>query len=128
MRRILLDSCVWLWWLDDNPTLGKQAKALINDGRNQLFISAATVWEIAIKRQKGNLQIEGDLQSLVLEDGFIPLNMDLFHAQQAATLPPIHQDPFDRMLIAQAQAEGLELMTADIIIPKYSIRVILARG
>ena len=102
MRRILLDSCVWLWWLDDNPTLGKQAKALINDGRNQLFISAATVWEIAIKRQKGN-------------------------AQQAATLPPIHQDPFDRMLIAQAQAEGLELMTADIIIPKYSIRVILAR-
>jgi PIN domain nuclease of toxin-antitoxin system len=127
MRRILLDSCVWLWWLDDHPALGKEAKALINDERNQLLISAATVWEIAIKRQKGNLQIEGDLQALVLEDGFTPLNMDLFHAQQAAALPPIHQDPFDRMLIAQAQAEGLELMTADTIIPKYGIRVILTR-
>ena len=127
MRRILLDSCVWLWWLDDNPALGQQAKALISDGRNQVFISAATVWEIAIKRQKGNLQIDGDLQNLVLEDGFIALNMDLFHAQQAAMLPPIHQDPFDRMLIAQAQAEGLELMTADTLIPKYGINVILAR-
>ena len=81
MRRILLDSCVWLWWLDDNPALGKEAKALINDERNLLFISAATVWEIAIKRQKGGLQIDGDLQALVLADGFIPLAIDLFHAQ-----------------------------------------------
>lgn len=127
MRRILLDSCVWLWWLDDNPALGKEAKALINDERNLLFISAATVWEIAIKRQKGGLQIDGDLQALVLADGFIPLAIDLFHAQQAAALPPIHHDPFDRMLIAQAQAEGLELITANTIIPKYGIRTVLAR-
>jgi PIN domain nuclease of toxin-antitoxin system len=64
---------------------------------------------------------------LVAADGFIPLAIDLFHAQQAAALPPIHQDPFDRMLIAQAQAEGLELITADTIIPKYGIRTVLAR-
>ncbi|MBP9216973.1 MAG: type II toxin-antitoxin system VapC family toxin [Agitococcus sp.] len=127
MKRILLDSCVWLWWLDDNPILGKNAKALISDERNMIFVSAATVWEVAIKRQKSGLHIEGDLQDLVAADGFIPLAIDLFHAQQAAALPPIHQDPFDRMLIAQAQAEGLELITADTIIPKYGIRTVLAR-
>ncbi len=96
MKRILLDSCVWLWWLDDNPILGKNAKALISDERNMIFVSAATVWEVAIKRQKSGLHIEGDLQDLVAADGFIPLTIDLFHAQQAAALPPIHQDPFDR--------------------------------
>ena len=124
MRRILLDSCVWLWWLDDNPALGKEAKALINDERNLLFISAATVWEIAIKRQKGGLQIDGDLQALVLADGFIPLAIDLFHAQQAAALPPIHQDPFDRMLVAQAQVEKLTIVTGDARIQQYAVRVI----
>lgn len=127
MRRILLDSCVWLWWLNDSSSLGVNAKAMIQDERNVLFISAATVWEVAIKRQKGGLQIEGDLQALVAADGFVALTIDLFHAQQAAALAPIHQDPFDRMLIAQAQAEGLELMTADTVIPKYGIRTISAR-
>ena len=70
---------------------------------------------------------EGNLQALVEDNGFVPLPIDLFHAEQAAALPPIHQDPFYRMLIAQAQAEGLELMTADSVIPHYGVRVISAR-
>lgn len=127
MRRILLDSCVWLWWMADSPSLGDKARQLIADERNTILVSAATVWEIGIKRGKGGLQLDGNLQSLVEEKGFVPLPIDLFHAEQAAALPPIHQDPFDRMLIAQAQAEGLELMTADTVIPRYGVRVIPAR-
>ena len=127
MRRVLLDSCVWLWWMADHPALGKKARHIISDERNLILVSAATVWEVGIKRSKGGLQLEGNLQALVEDKGFVPLPIDLFHAQQAADLPLIHHDPFDRMLIAQAQAEGLELMTADTIIPQYGIRVIAAR-
>lgn len=127
MRRVLLDSCVWLWWMSDHPSLGKTARQIIADERNQLFVSAATVWEVAIKREKGGLHLDGDLQALVSDKGFLPLPIDLFQAQQAAALPRIHHDPFDRMLIAQAQSEGMELMTADFVIPQYGVRVISAK-
>ena len=93
------------------------------DPRNEIFVSGATLWEIAIKK-KGLLQAPDDIESIVEDEGFLKLPISLFHGEQAGSLEEIHRDPFDRMLIAQAQSNGLELLTADGIIPRYSIRVI----
>lgn len=91
------------------------------------MVSAASVWEIGIKQAQGKLELEEDLERLVEDEGFDKLSINLFHAQQAARLAPIHRDPFDRMLIAQAQAEGLELMTADFTIAQYGVKIVPAR-
>lgn len=124
MRRLLLDTHILLWWLSDAPALGATARELIADARNPVHVSAASIWEIGIKRRKGLLKAPEDLDVIVEEEQFIKLPITLFHAQQAAALPEYHRDPFDRMLIAQAQAEGLELVTADATIPSYGIRTI----
>jgi PIN domain nuclease of toxin-antitoxin system len=127
VRRILLDTHVLLWWLADDPTLGPTAWEVIAEPRNEILVSAASVWEISIKRQKGLLEVPDDLEAMVEDAGFGKLPISLFHAQQAGALPEIHRDPFDRTLVAQAQAEGLELLTADETIPHYVVRVIDAR-
>ena len=127
MRRLLLDTHAFLWWLSDDPALGTDARQIIGEPRNQVMVSAASIWEISIKQTKGMLEAPEDLEVLVEHEGFSKLPISLFHGQQAAKLPDIHRDPFDRMLIAQAQAEGLELMTADNIIPQYGVRVVSAR-
>jgi PIN domain nuclease of toxin-antitoxin system len=127
MRRFLLDTHVFLWWLSDDPALGAEARQMIGEPRNQVLVSAASIWEISIKQAKGMLEAPEDLEALVEDEGFTKLPISLFHGQQAGKLPEIHRDPFDRMLIAQAQAEGLELVTADGIIPQYGVRVVAAR-
>ena len=124
MKRILLDTHVLLWWLADSPLLGARARSLIADTRNPIYVSAATTWEIAIKRAKGMLEAPDDMDRIVEDEGFEKLPITLFHGEQAGSLPEIHRDPFDRMLIAQAQAEGLELLTKDSEIPAYNIKVI----
>jgi PIN domain nuclease of toxin-antitoxin system len=127
MRRLLLDTHAFLWWLFDDPALGADARQMIGEPRNQVLVSAASIWEISIKQAKGMLKAPEDLEVLVEDEGFTKLPISLFHGQQAGKLPEIHRDPFDRMLIAQAQAEGLELVTADGIIPQYGVRVVSAR-
>jgi PIN domain nuclease of toxin-antitoxin system len=127
MRRLLLDTHAFLWWLSDDPALGADARQMIGEPRNQVLVSAASIWEISIKQAKGMLEAPEDLEVLVEDEGFTKLPISLFHGQQAGKLPEIHRDPFDRMLIAQAQAEGLELVTADGIIPQYGVRVVSAR-
>ncbi|HLD69014.1 MAG TPA: type II toxin-antitoxin system VapC family toxin [Pseudomonas sp.] len=128
MRRLLLDTHALLWWLADDESLGGTARLLIREPRNQVLVSAASIWEISIKRAKGLIEVPDDLEALVEDEGFSKLPISLFHAQQAGVLPEIHRDPFDRMLIAQAQAEGLELVTADAVIPRYGVRVVNARN
>lgn len=128
MKRLLLDTHVLLWWLADDPVLGAAARAHIADSRNEVFVSAASTWEISIKRTKGLLQAPDNLDTAVEDEGFSKLPISLFHGESAGALPEIHRDPFDRMLIAQAQAEGLELITSDSEIPKYGIRVLDARA
>lgn len=123
MKRLLLDTHVLLWWLADDPQLGTGARAAIADPRNQIYISAVSTWEIAIKTQLGKLQAPIDMESLIELEGFSPLPISLFHGQQAGHLPPLHCDPFDRMLIAQASAEGLVLVSNDDQIIRYGIRV-----
>ncbi|CAN1603636.1 Type II toxin-antitoxin system VapC family toxin [Pseudomonas mediterranea] len=127
MRRLLLDTHALLWWLSDDPALGADARQMMVEPRNQVLVSAASIWEISIKQAKGMLEAPEDLEALVEDEGFTKLPISLFHGQQAGKLPEIHRDPFDRMLIAQAQAEGLELVTADGIIPQYGVRVVSAR-
>ena len=126
MRRLLLDTHVFLWWLADHPRLGAQAKAAIADMANPVFISAASGWEIAIKRQLGKLSAPDNLDAAVEAAGFDHLPITFFHGEQAGLLPGHHRDPFDRMLVAQAQAEGLVIVTADPKIVLYGIRTLTA--
>jgi len=124
MRKILIDTHILLWWLADDNSLGPSSKKLMADPQNEVFVSGATSWEIAIKKKKGLLEAPDNIDSIVEEEGFSKLAISLFHGELAGSLEEIHRDPFDRMLIAQAQSEGLELLTVDGIIPKYGIRVI----
>ncbi|KGM35612.1 type II toxin-antitoxin system VapC family toxin [Inquilinus limosus] len=126
MRSVLLDTHAFLWWLTDDSALGPAAREVIGEPRNQIFVSAATTWEIAIKRQLGKLTAPADIEAAVEEKGFAKLPISLFHGQQAGSLPLHHRDPFDRMLIAQSQAEGLELMTIDPVFRQYGVRLIEA--
>lgn len=126
MQRLLLDTHVFLWWLIDDPRLGSEARELIADPDSQVFISAATGWEIGIKRALGKLDAPRDLEREVERNGFAHLPVTFFHGEQAGALPPHHRDPFDRMLIAQAQAEGLLLLTADNHFSAYGIRALAA--
>jgi len=126
MRRLLLDTHVFLWWLADSPQLGDTVRQAIGDERNDVFVSAATGWEIAIKRAAGKLEAPDNLDALVEEGGFSHLPVTFFHGEQAGALPMHHRDPFDRMLVAQAQAEGLVIVTRDPWIPKYGVRTLPA--
>lgn len=124
MQRCLLDTHTLLWWLIDSPLLGKSSRLTMSDPRNQIFVSAASTWEIAIKISLGKLEAPDDMDSVVEDEGFSKLPISLYHGQLAGQLPPIHRDPFDRMLIAQAQSEGLILISADEVIPQYKVRII----
>ena len=126
MRAVLLDTHAFLWWLADDPALGRLAREVIAEPLNRIFVSAATALEIEIKRQLGKLTAPADIEAVVEEKGFSKLLISFFHGRQAGALPSHHRDPFDRMLIAQAQAEGLELMTADPIFRAYAVRLIEA--
>jgi PIN domain nuclease of toxin-antitoxin system len=94
---------------------------MIRNDRNQVFVSAATTWEISIKMAIGKLRAPEDMDSVVEDEGFSKLPISLYHGQLAGSLPAHHRDPFDRMLIAQAQAEGLILITADENISLYNL-------
>ncbi|MCF6178207.1 MAG: type II toxin-antitoxin system VapC family toxin [Geopsychrobacter sp.] len=123
MQRFLLDTHALLWWLNDSPQLGPRCKEIIGNERNQIFVSAATTWEISIKIALGKLIAPEDMDSIVEDEGFSKLPISLYHGQLAGSLPAHHRDPFDRMLIAQAQAEGLILITADDNIRLYNLRL-----
>ncbi|AMV71134.1 type II toxin-antitoxin system VapC family toxin [Desulfuromonas carbonis] len=123
MQRFLLDTHVLLWWLDDAPRLGPRCKELIADQRNEVFVSAATTWEISIKKALGKLEAPEDIDSIVEDEGFSKLPISLYHGQLAGSLPVFHRDPFDRMLIAQAQSEGLTLVTSDENMGLYKLRL-----
>lgn len=127
MKRLLLDTHVLLWWLGDDPSLGKKARASIMDGYNEVYVSAATTWEISIKKVLGKLNAPDDMDSIVEEEKFKKLPITLYHGQMAGMLPPHHRDPFDRMLVAQAQAEGFTIITSDGMFSIYGVRTMDAR-
>jgi len=123
--RLLLDTHVLLWWLADDPALSKRARALIAN-EPEVFASAASAWEIAIKRALGKLEAPEDLPSALEAGGIRRLPIDFQHAATAGALPRHHDDPFDRILVAQARLEGLTLLTSDARISKYAVTVLPA--
>jgi PIN domain nuclease of toxin-antitoxin system len=121
---ILLDTHVLLWWLDDHPTLSTVAKSAISTGKNNIFYSAVSIWEIRIKEALGKLKLPPDFDKVLKEQRMIPLNITVKHAHSIKSLPLIHRDPFDRLLIAQAKLEKMTLMTRDAAIKKYDVKTI----
>lgn len=118
--RILLDTHIYLWWLQDHPKLSAIAREKIISA-TEVYVSSASIWEAAIKITIGKLEANIDeLASNIELSGFIELPVSAKHATQIIRLPDIHHDPFDRMLIAQAMSEPLRLLTADMQIAKYS--------
>lgn len=120
---LLLDTHALLWWLGDEP-MAEAAKDRIADPDVLVAVSAASVWEIGIKRTLGKLRLEGSIAAHVRESGFEPLAISWGHAERAGALPPHHQDPFDRMLIAQAQVEALRIVTRDNRFEAYDVDVL----
>ncbi|MEZ5215239.1 MAG: type II toxin-antitoxin system VapC family toxin [Ilumatobacteraceae bacterium] len=120
---LLLDTHVALWAFADPGRLGAETRAAIVDPRNTVAISAISVWEVEIKRALGKLRAPDAFAQLCLERGFDELPVRFEHAERAGRLPPIHADPFDRMLVAQAQLEQCPIVTHDRSISAYDVRV-----
>lgn len=125
--RLLLDTHVLLWWLADDPLLGPKAREAIADTDNVVYVSAATMWEIVIKRSLGKLELPDDWATVVEQEPMRRLPITWEHALQVSKLPPVHRDPFDRMLVAQAIAEELVLVTGDELLAKYTAPTLQAR-
>lgn len=124
---LLLDTHVFLWAIDDDPTLSQKARIAIIDGNNLVFVSAATAWEITIKKAIGKLRLpQGDYLDELRLHRFTALDITTEHALVVGDLPEHHKDPFDRMLVAQAQVENLTLVTRDPRLMVYPIRIIEA--
>jgi PIN domain nuclease of toxin-antitoxin system len=123
---IILDTHVLIWALENNPALSDKAAEKIINAENMVFVSAASVWEIEIKRSMGKLIAPNNLIEEIKRHRFTPLPMTMEHAELAGKLPHIHKDPFDRMLVAQAVYEKLTLVTRDEWIGKYDVKIITA--
>lgn len=126
--KALLDTHVFLWWITTDPRLSKRAREIISNGRNELFLSAASGWEMAIKTNLGRLQLPGDLERFIPEqlalNAIESLPVQMSHALHVYNLPNYHRDPFDRLLIAQAQLENLPILTVDPQIARYPVKII----
>ena len=119
--RLLLDTHALLWSLSDPERLGGEALQAIRDPANDVVVSAASAWEMAIKSSLGKLSAPDDLPEQLRLNRFGALDITLRHAQAVEHLPMLHRDPFDRMLVAQAKTEGLRLVTRDPLVQQYDV-------
>lgn len=126
--RLLLDTQAFIWVVSAPERLSQRARKAIRDPINEVHVSAATAWEIAIKVRTGKVAIAGDLQRFVPDEmaanSFSALPVTIEHALRVAALPMIHRDPFDRLLVAQAAVEELALVTSDGQVRRYPVRTI----
>lgn len=124
--RVLLDTHAFLWWLDGDERLSPTARELIGDIANVVHVSAASAWEIATKARLGKLpgamDVAADIALAMLSQGFTGLSITVADGQRAGALPGPHRDPFDRMLIAQAQANDMGLISNETLFDDYGIR------
>lgn len=124
--RLLLDTQLLLWWLVDDPALPARGARLIADPANDVFVSAISLWEIAIKTRLGTLEANVDaILTAIPASGFQPLPFSLAHAARVAQLPDLHRDPFDRALVAQAHQEPMHLLTHDSSVAAYGHGIVL---
>ena len=126
MRQLLLDTHVALWAFGAPERLSPAVRAAIIDPKNAIIVSAVSVWEVEIKRAIGKLDAPAGFAGMCTERGFDALDITFHHAELAGSLPPHHGDPFDRMLVAQALADDLELVTKDRVFAQYGVRVLAA--
>ncbi len=126
--RLLLDTHVFLWWIAGDHRLSEKAVKVISEADNRLFLSAASGWEIAIKAKLGKLNIDGDVTSFIIEqmrlNSIEQLPVMLSHALHVSTLEALHRDPFDRLLVAQAQLERMPILTADRHVTIYPVETV----
>ena len=123
--KLLLDSHAFLWWLTEDPKLKAEARQAVADPASVVYVSAATVWELSIKAALGKLDLDGaDLAEEIEANDFVELPVTARHSLAAAALPRHHEDPFDRMLIAQAQIEDLTIVTRDPAFRAYGIALL----
>ena len=126
MARFLLDTHALLWSLTEPRRLSQRAREALEDPRSEVFVSSISGWEIAVKHALGKLKAPDNLEASIKKQGFTPLSLTFHHAEQAGALPPHHGDPFDRMLVAQAQIEELIVVTSDRHISRYDVRTMAA--
>lgn len=118
--RVLLDTHVYLWWLDNPSLISKNAIRLIENPINTIFVSAAVSWEISIKTSIKKLKVSTDVMDYIVKNSFIELPISVKHTQELLSLDNIHKDPFDRIMLAQAKSEKLTFITRDKQSLKYS--------
>jgi PIN domain nuclease of toxin-antitoxin system len=125
LMRLLLDTHALLWWLDGDQRLPQPVQRVIGEGSNEVFVSAASAWEIATKVRIGKLPgamlVAERFTQILDEQCVLPLPIKLEHARRAGLMPGEHRDPFDRMLIAQAQIEGLTLVSNETLFDRFGI-------
>jgi len=126
--KALLDTHAFLWWITDDVRISSRARAIISDGDNELFLSAASGWEIAIKARLGKLHLPGNPVAFVFEqlriNAIEPLAVQMSHTLRVYSLPGHHRDPFDRILVAQAQVERMPIITADPQVAQYDVEIL----
>jgi len=126
--KMLLDTQVFLWWITDDPKLPAHVRKIIADGENELLLSSASCWEIAIKSQIGSLKLPAKTDVFIAEqmalNAIQSLPVQASHALNVFNLPQHHRDPFDRMIISQAQLEGLPVLTSDPLFARYKVKII----
>ena len=123
---LLLDAHALVWWLADAPRLSPVARGAIADAANDVVVSAATVWELAIKRSAGKIKLADDLAGAIEAAGFSGVSVTMVDAEVAAALPPHHRDPFDRMLVAQALRLDAAIVTRDRLLEAYGAPILPA--
>jgi Uncharacterized protein conserved in bacteria len=127
---LLLDTHVLLWWMADDPALGDRARDAIADPANGVWVSAASAWEIAIKAGLGRLTLPGPvaevLPAVLVENDFSPLPITVEHGLRVSEMPPVHADPFDRILIAQAITQSWTIVSADAVFARYPVTLLPA--
>lgn len=123
--KILVDTHALIWWFNGADQLSSRAMTILQDSENRILVSAASAWEIAIKTDLGKLDaapLLSDLSRQIAEEGFSEEPISIDHAVRAGLLPMHHRDPFDRLLVAQAQALNIPILSADQILDKYDIK------
>ena len=125
--KFLLDTHILLWWLDADPLLSHEAMVLISNPENTVFVSAVSLWEIWLKQSLGKLRLPANFVDRLAAESFENLPLTASQTARVSDLAWVHRDPFDRMLVAQAEADNLVLLTADEVLAGYGSAVLLAR-